>query len=207
MLPPDEDDDEDEDEDDEDDQVFVPTAAFIHAYEYDDEVYDRGNKTKPDQRQPVSAFDFDALPRKPIVHPAPNRNATRPNPHFFIVEPEQASHKEDIEFTPRGFLRRMQSRRNVNKWLVFTSNGNGDSTDEKFTSHKSSSSREKVPHEALVKRQFKMVKAVPAFGSPLTRVLNPVVIRGQWTIVVRSLIIACFITWAVLGCLLAVPVP
>ncbi|KAJ7595104.1 hypothetical protein C8J56DRAFT_457126 [Mycena floridula] len=193
------------DDDDEDDQVFVPTAAFIHAYEYDDEVYDRGNKAKPDQRRPVSAFDFDALPRKPIVHPAPNRNAARSNPHFFIIEPEQASYKEDVEFTPRGFIRRMQSRCNVNKWLVFTSNGNGDSTDDKFTSHKSSSSR--VPHEALIKRQFKMVKAVPAFGSPLTRVLNPVVIRGQWTIVVRSLIIACLITWVILGCLLAVPVP
>jgi hypothetical protein len=50
-----------------------------------------------------------------------------------------------------------------------------------------------------------MVKAVPAFAVPLTRVLSPVVVRGQWEIVVRSAAISLLICWVILGSLLAIP--
>ena len=46
---------------------------------------------------------------------------------------------------------------------------------------------------------------VPAFASPLTPVLNPVVTRGQWEIVVRSFVVAGVIAWVVVGSLLALP--
>ncbi|PPR01747.1 hypothetical protein CVT24_001567 [Panaeolus cyanescens] len=60
--------------------------------------------------------------------------------------------------------------------------------------------------EEGVWQRFKKVKEVPAFAVPLTRVLSPVVVRGQWEIVVRSAIIAFLISWVVLGALLAAPV-
>ena len=47
---------------------------------------------------------------------------------------------------------------------------------------------------------------VPAFASPLTPVLNPVVTRGQWEIVVRSAVIALLCSTALVGGLVGVPV-
>lgn len=47
--------------------------------------------------------------------------------------------------------------------------------------------------------------AVPAFASPLTPVLNPLVGRAQWEIVVRSAAMALFLSCVVVGSLLAVP--
>ncbi|KAI0822284.1 hypothetical protein BC628DRAFT_1327653 [Trametes gibbosa] len=46
---------------------------------------------------------------------------------------------------------------------------------------------------------------VPAFASPLTPVLNPVVTRGQWEIVVRSALIALVTSVTVVGALVAIP--
>ncbi|KAF9568777.1 hypothetical protein CPC08DRAFT_702374 [Agrocybe pediades] len=56
-------------------------------------------------------------------------------------------------------------------------------------------------------KRFKLMNAVPAFAVPLTRVLSPVIVRAQWEIVVRSAAWAFVITWAVVGVLLAVPLP
>jgi hypothetical protein len=55
------------------------------------------------------------------------------------------------------------------------------------------------------RKQFRTVLAVPAFSVPLTKVLSPVVVRGQWEIVMRSVVYAFVLTWVVLGSLLAVP--
>ncbi|KDQ25807.1 hypothetical protein PLEOSDRAFT_1097562 [Pleurotus ostreatus PC15] len=63
-----------------------------------------------------------------------------------------------------------------------------------------------TPVEARVRTQFKLVKAVPAFASPLTKVLNPIVVRGQWEIVVRSAALAFLLSWVVVGSLVAIPV-
>lgn len=59
--------------------------------------------------------------------------------------------------------------------------------------------------ETKVKKRFRLMSAVPAFAVPLTRVLSPIVRRGQWEIVVRSGLIALVISWIVVGCLLAIP--
>lgn len=181
------------DDDEDDDGVFVPTAAFIKAYEHsseDEAVYER--KHVYQQNFSISTFDFDALPKKPVrvlgaVRPSPN-------PHMFVIEPEEQEAQDKGSFL-LGFLRRVQARciGRGNRWMVFTSNGDSGSNHTSL-------------RETLIRKQFKMVKAVPAFGSPLTRVLSPVVVRGQWEIVVRSLVCACVFCWVVLAALLAVPV-
>ncbi|KAK1230355.1 hypothetical protein PQX77_006565 [Marasmius sp. AFHP31] len=213
-----------------DDDSLFRTATFIHPYEESDdeeEDQDYPNKMPVEERQRVDAFDFDALP--PRIHnphvasPISRGSSTSLHlaPSVTVIQPE--AELPEKSYKPKAFLRRMQSKCNVNKWLVMTS------------SHSNSDLREKVdeeaprdtfeynsnfprPHPSFEKRsgtrhrnvnvheQYKMVKAVPAFASPLTRVHSPVVVRGQWEIVVRSMIIACFMTWIILGSLLAVPV-
>ncbi|KAL1950319.1 hypothetical protein VTO73DRAFT_5443 [Trametes versicolor] len=59
----------------------------------------------------------------------------------------------------------------------------------------------KATWQARVRRMLE----VPAFASPLTPVLNPVVTRGQWEIVVRSAFIALVVSAVVVGALVAVP--
>jgi hypothetical protein len=51
-----------------------------------------------------------------------------------------------------------------------------------------------------------IARHVPAFG-PVTRVLNPVVTRAQWEIVVRAAMLAFVMTLAIVGALCAAPVP
>lgn len=55
--------------------------------------------------------------------------------------------------------------------------------------------------------RFRKVRAVPAFAVPLTPVLNPVVTRAQWEIVVRSALIAAVVVCVVVGGLTGAPVP
>lgn len=53
--------------------------------------------------------------------------------------------------------------------------------------------------------RLKSVMSVPAFG-PLTRVLSPLVSRGQWEIVVRSAVYAFLSVWIWLGVIVSLPV-
>ena len=55
--------------------------------------------------------------------------------------------------------------------------------------------------------RWKRVLSVPAFKSPLTKILSPVVTRAQWEIVVRSGLLAFVISAIVVAILVAVPVP
>ncbi|KAI0754959.1 hypothetical protein C8Q80DRAFT_1266490 [Daedaleopsis nitida] len=55
------------------------------------------------------------------------------------------------------------------------------------------------------KQRMRRMLQVPAFASPLTPVLNPVVTRGQWEIVVRSAVIALVVSLAVVAALVAAP--
>ncbi|PCH40077.1 hypothetical protein WOLCODRAFT_98221 [Wolfiporia cocos MD-104 SS10] len=55
--------------------------------------------------------------------------------------------------------------------------------------------------------RLRRVNAVPAFAVPLTPVLNPVVTRAQWEIVVRSATIAFVVCVVVVGGLTGAPVP
>ncbi|KAH6912930.1 hypothetical protein BKA70DRAFT_1384581 [Coprinopsis sp. MPI-PUGE-AT-0042] len=72
------------------------------------------------------------------------------------------------------------------------------------SSDSSSSSSSSSTH---VKKRHRLLNAVPAFAVPLTRVLSPVIRRGQWEIVVRSAMISFLVSWVVVGVFLAVPVP
>ncbi|KAI0761948.1 hypothetical protein BD413DRAFT_495446 [Trametes elegans] len=62
-----------------------------------------------------------------------------------------------------------------------------------------------VQHKATWQTRVRRMLQVPAFASPLTPVLNPVVTRGQWEIVVRSASIALVVSVVVIGVLVAVP--
>ncbi|KAJ3763673.1 hypothetical protein EV360DRAFT_91691 [Lentinula raphanica] len=236
-------------DDDDDDGLerasFGATAAFIHPFDhFEEDDYDYGSPDKllVEERQHVSAFDFDALPYPPAARvqprpsppPPPQRHPHQPpypihsdspksssslqlNPSIMVIQPDQEP--VDKEFTMKSLIRRIQSRCNINKWLVMTSSHSQTDLNEKIPDDPEKAEYERSnfprPHPSLqsdqkatnFKRQFKMVKAVPAFASPLTRVLSPVVIRGQWEIVMRSMIIACFVSWFAIGILLAVPVP
>lgn len=55
------------------------------------------------------------------------------------------------------------------------------------------------------RERFRRVSAVPAFKSPLTPVLNPVVSRAQWEIVVRSALIALVLSVVIIAALVAIP--
>ena len=55
--------------------------------------------------------------------------------------------------------------------------------------------------------RWKRVSGVPAFKSPLTKILSPVVTRAQWEVVVRSGALAFVISIVVVAVLVAIPVP
>lgn len=163
------------------DEEYPPTALFIHPFIDPESSMDMSDnestfpvpkeKPLPEELQRISEFDFDTLP-------APARRASSPQPVIIVPDPPQV----DNGNSPKAFIRRIQSKCNINRWMV---------VEEKSSS---------------IRRQFKKVKSVPAFASPLTRVLSPVVARGQWEIVVRSMLIAVILSWSLLGTLLAVPV-
>ncbi|KAF9049629.1 hypothetical protein BDZ89DRAFT_1057508 [Hymenopellis radicata] len=138
----------------------------------------------PEQLQPISEFDFDVLPTPP--HRESKTYTKEAQTHqvgvFIVPEAPQLEHGA----SPKAFIRRIQSKCNINRWLVVSSNeGEKDSS---------------------IRKQFKKVKAVPAFASPLTKILSPVVVRTQWEIVVRSMLIAFVLSGIIVGSLLAVPV-
>jgi hypothetical protein len=67
------------------------------------------------------------------------------------------------------------------------------------------SGEEKEDIKQHTRRRFRLARAVPAFASPLTRVLNPTVKRAQWEITVRSAIYAMIVSWVLLGGLVSAP--
>ena len=57
------------------------------------------------------------------------------------------------------------------------------------------------------KIRWKRALTVPAFRSPLTKILSPVVTRAQWEAVIRSGVLAFVVSAVVVAVLVAVPVP
>ncbi|KAJ7175795.1 hypothetical protein C8R46DRAFT_1079508 [Mycena filopes] len=203
---------------------FAATASFIHAFDQlpeDDDQFGGPPRIAPEDRQVLSAFDFDALPRY-LYSNAQHRHHVPTN-----VEPSQPNRR----LSPLSFIERMQSQ--CTRWIHATAPSDTPahpsdakpSTEAQHLDEKSahrprdsldSSSR---PHldlpqhtrarvnKSAVRKQFKMVRAVPAFSVPLTPVLSSIVVRGQWEIVTRSAFIALLISWFVIGSLLAIPPP
>ncbi|KAJ7095930.1 hypothetical protein B0H15DRAFT_827682 [Mycena belliarum] len=207
---------------------FAATASFIHPFDQLPEDHQSGGppRTSPEDRQALSAFDFDALPR--FSHgPAQHHPARRLAQLRSSAQRDSERYKWSL--SPKAFIGRVQSKC-VAPWstgtvLVHPYGGGGgapgtqpaeklphrprDSLDSSSRPHldlPQHGTRVRVD-ERVVRKQFKLVRAVPAFAVPLTPVLSPVVVRGQWEIVVRSAIFALFICWAVLGSLLAIPPP
>ncbi|KAJ6584895.1 hypothetical protein B0H19DRAFT_400434 [Mycena capillaripes] len=208
---------------------FGPTASFIHPFDQlpaDNNQFSEPPRRSAEDRQVVSAFDFDALPRcsygtvpqPPVRTISQTRNAIK-------VEPDVRPPPK-LRLSPVAILERMQSR--CVRWMRVA----GDGPARPYDPNECTRPDEKPPHrprdsldsssrphldlpqhtraradKSVVRKQFKVVNAVPAFAVPLTPVLSSVVVRGQWEIVTRSALIALLISWVVLGCLLAVPPP
>jgi len=60
--------------------------------------------------------------------------------------------------------------------------------------------------EEKVRLRFKKIGAVPPFKAPLTKILSPIIQRGQWEVVIRTSVIGFLLAWLIVGSLLAVPV-
>ncbi len=171
------------------DEEYPATALFIHPFidssgsvSDEESAFPTPKGTPlPEQMQPMSDFDFDALPLPP-PHRENKESQTHQVGMFIVPEAPPVEHGA----SPKAFIRRIQSKCNINRWLVV-----------------SSSDGEK---DSSIRKQFKKVKAVPAFASPLTKILSPVVVRTQWEIVVRSMFIALVLSSIIVGSLLAVPV-
>jgi hypothetical protein len=189
-----------------DDGSFTTTATFIHPYDFNDE-YD--HKPLPEEGQPLSSFDFDALPSL----------FCRQNPpqyHGLVdIKPEASLPPLKSSTSPRQLLTLFQEKCSV-KWRLSPVAVTATTDIEKQILPQRSSSfglntqpPREVPHlverkEVAVRQQWKLIKAVPAF-TELTRILSPVIVRGQWEIVVKSGMIAFVFAWAIMGGLLAVP--
>jgi len=199
---------------DDNDALFAPTASFIHPY--DPSINSCPNPALPERHQPISAFDFDGLPS--VSHSHPLSPPADPTPPAVIIQPDSTSHT--VQFTPKSLLARAQYQCNLNMWKVNIVGshklGTPDSSQSLMTTTPTSPSDSKLysshhrwrSEKAEENRHthYKAVQAVPAFASPMTPVLNPLVIRAQWEIVVRSAALAFKASCIVVGCLLIVPV-
>lgn len=75
-----------------------------------------------------------------------------------------------------------------------------------ISSGEASKGEEMVSKEEKVRLMFKKIGAVPPFKAPLTKILSPIIQRGQWEIVVRTCFFGFLLAWLIVGSLLAVPV-
>ncbi|KAK0187890.1 hypothetical protein F5146DRAFT_1113086 [Armillaria mellea] len=200
-----------DEEDSSGDETYGSTALFIHPFDgstedISDYEFPSPNKPLPEELQRISEFNFDTLPQ-PTKHARSDSVSPPPAPDVLYIEPETPV--PELGKSPKALIRRIQSRCSINKWMVVIGGTDSapSSLDEKHDTvvEPKVERRAKNTDESLIRKQYKKVKAVPAFASPLTRVLSPVVVRGQWEIVIRSFVIACLVSWLIVGSLLAVP--
>jgi len=190
-----------------DDGSFTTTATFIHPYDFNGD-YD--NKPLPEEGQPLSSFDFDALPSR-----VSRRDHSPQYLNLIGIKPEASLPPLKSSTSPKKLLARLQEKCSI-KWRVSHVPITATTNIEKrplswrssfgLTTHPP---QEVSPHlverkEATVRQQLKRIKAVPAF-TDLTIILSPVIVRGQWEIVIKSSVVAFVLTWAIIGGLLAVP--
>ncbi|KAG6877467.1 hypothetical protein C0993_007084 [Termitomyces sp. T159_Od127] len=204
----------------EEDCSFATTAAFIHPYDSTIDLEEVGPKFLPQERQPISPFNFNALPPRPAKGRYRSVGVKLANSDHEIVEI-----KSDLpplsKVTATTILEQLQIRCIPKKRLVLsretaTSAGLDDEKDfdpesgrsnfEESVARPTTTARpSRCRQNAFsIKKQFREIRAVPAFTS-LTRILSPVVVRAQWEIVVRSCLIAFVISWIVVGIILAIP--
>lgn len=202
------------------------TAGFI-AYD-DDDLYDRPSGKATEEGR-TGTFDFDSLPVRdgedaPCIcsgvpaapssvalplNPPHEEKEKQPEPNQTLLplpvpmvstvpdSDERPLRSKELK-SPSAFLRRAQSKCNGNSIIDFTPAVPANQ------SYKSLATQPRVAMHTI-ESQHQRIRHVPAFG-PLTKVLSPVVSRAQWEIVVRSAVVALFISLAIVGSLVAVPV-
>ncbi|KAG6896917.1 hypothetical protein C0992_005253, partial [Termitomyces sp. T32_za158] len=203
----------------EEDCSFATTAAFIHPYDSTIDLKEDGPKFLPQERQPISPFDFNALPPRSATVHYRSADVQLANSDHEIVEI-----KPDLpplsKVSATTILEQLQIRCIPKKWLVlsrYPGNSTGlDAKDldlecgrsdfEKSVARPTNTARltRRRQNSFSIKKQFQEIRAVPAFTS-LTRILSPVVVRAQWEIVMRSSLIAFVISLIVVGGILAIP--
>ena len=160
----------------EDDQ---PTAAFI-AHEYP-----APTPTPEPEPAPVQ-FDFDKLPAVPGMYAHPGACLPMPPPPPPAVVMPRAKERE-----------REREKEKARQWW--------DTCPRHPAVEATLAPRVRVRVRGTWRTRLRRVMWVPVLG-PLTRVLEPVVARGQWDIVVRSTVVAALGAWIFVGCLVALPV-
>jgi hypothetical protein len=179
---------------------WAPTAPFIHPYDpFCDEDYDAAREMTPEERQRLGPFDFDLLPSKQ-GHTLQNQRISgtataAPRRQMSIVEAFDVMSALKL---PGRKLGQVQEKCNENQRPI-------SHIAEKPLS-RSDCTAKPVQPRVDPSTEFKFIRAVPAFASPFTRILEPVVTRAQWEIVMRSMFLAGMISWTIVGCLLSVPV-
>jgi len=143
-------------------------------------------------------------PAQPYPHPYPSANPAQPREQLHPPHPSSRYWST----LPRDAMPKTKSLfSNRSSWTW----GKRPSSDSEKTAAASASSVDGTStddvREEKTKRRLKDMLAVPAFAVPLTRVLSPVIVRGQWEIVIRSAIVALVISMSLAGVLLALPVP
>lgn len=164
--------------------LYNATASFIHPYEATENPDPLGQTVPPEEHQRIDPFDFSALPPK-------------------LQDP----HTESVKFIPEVVIARLQALNldsmscSQDKMTHSPSSSFGTS----FPGLSSSSCRSDDP-EKNARPRFRKMMSVPAFAVPWTPVLSPVIRRGQWEIVTRSLCCAFLISLIITGSLVAIPV-
>jgi len=169
--------------------------------------------------QPIADFDFDGLPPIPAKSSRDfdhgDEGEGEDEPQFYLDD--KRSHRWEWFVV---IISHIQARCSYKKWDVKRTSALGPAlpggvlsskTDQERLAHVPSSnaislSTDESNVSRKVKKRFRIVNAVPAFAVPITRVLDPVIIRAQWEIVIRSAGFALLISWAICGPLLAIPV-
>ncbi|KDR82777.1 hypothetical protein GALMADRAFT_220768 [Galerina marginata CBS 339.88] len=210
---------------------FLATAGFIRPFDpmSDDEEDLQRSMDLPQRHQLITPFDFDSLPSRPkfmassdekSIHntPAPTGKQHNLLPIQIPRPPEPA--------VPTGTLARMQDKCNIAPYRLQTGYLEPDTPSttswgpgspqaphpsspywSEHPNHSSSSATAtaRSDPEKTMRKRLKNILSVPAFAVPLARVLNPVIVRGQWEIVIRCMILAFLLAWTIVGGLLAIP--
>jgi len=174
------------------------------------------------RRQPIADFDFDGLPPVSAKSTPKTENLNNKDGDEFQSSPDgEGPYRWQWLL---DIIDRIQARCSYKKWGANYTSASGPTflggvppcllsskgpTGQSSLASSTHSITTLAPTESdlsrKVRRRFRIMNAVPAFAVPLTQVLDPVIVRGQWEVVIRSAGFALLISWAVCGPLLAIP--
>lgn len=213
--------------------TFDTTATFIHPYSYtysDDELetsvldVEQGLNALSGVPKEKSSFDFAALPESASVtllrptrdyngHLKVDPSPTAQRSFLNMRSPTPLETRRPLQVPPEeptgsprsllSFLRWLQAKCTT-RWRAAIHSTHPPTSDLKVPPPPPLArvDDEEVKH---TRAQFKLMRAVPAFASPLTRVLSPVVKRAQWEITVRSALFSLLTTFLIMAVLIAAP--